>query len=140
MKTAILFLILILLADLVFGLGFKYYRLFYFDMILHFLGGFFVAMFFLHYFKNTNHGKPGSPEFKKALIIISSAVFVGVIWEFLEYSATELLGDYLYNNYRIICCIGNLDDTIKDLLMDILGALAFVIITFKSINKSVNKS
>lgn len=124
MKTAILFLILIFLIDMVFGLGFRLYRIFYFDTILHFFGGFFVAMFFYHYLEEYMKGR----KLKKWLIITGVTVFIGIIWEFSEYLATYFLSDYLYEKYKVICCIGNLDDTVNDLLMDILGALAFMII------------
>lgn len=152
MRTAILFLILIFLIDMVFGLGFRFYRILYFDIILHFLGGFFVAMFFYDYLKeymNPVKGQKINPfdrlrvdteqsrSIKKILIITGATVFIGVIWEFSEYIATALLSDYLYNNYRIICCMGNLSDTINDLAMDIIGAVIFTFFTLKSEYKSI---
>ena len=124
MRLAILFLILVFLIDML-GLYIGSYRLSFYDVALHFSGGFFVAMFFTHYFKNLNPGNPGTPKLKKMFIIISAVIFVGVIWEISEYIATELFSNYLYEKYRIVCCIGNLDDTISDLGIDILGAIIF---------------
>ena len=128
MRTAILFLILIFLVNVfLIVIDVDYiFRIYKIDPILHFSGGFFVAMLFAGYLKHLKIGNPGSPRLKKTLILISVTVFIGVIWEFSEYSATNLFGDYLYQKHGIICCIGNLDDTISDLLMDTLGAIAFV--------------
>jgi len=140
MRTAILFLILTFLIDMVFGLGLRFYRILYFDIILHFLGGFFVAMFFYDYLKEYMKGPKINPfdklkvdteqsrRIKKLLIITGVTVFIGVIWEFSEYIATALLSNYLYDNYGIICCMGDLSDTVNDLAMDIIGAIAFVIL------------
>ena len=125
MKTAILFLILVFLIDML-GFYIGSYRIPIYDVILHFFGGFFVAMFFSHYFKNLISGNPGSPKLKKAFIIVSAVIFVGAMWEITEYISTEIFGNYLYETYRIICCIGNLDDTISDLALDITGAITLV--------------
>ena len=125
MRLAILFLILVFLIDMLsFFIG--SYRIPLYDVFLHFFGGFFMAMFFSYYFKNMTLGNPGTPELKKLFIIISAVIFVGAMWEITEYVATKTLGNYLYENYRIICCIGNLDDTIGDLAIDITGAITFV--------------
>lgn len=124
MRLAILFLILVFLIDMLgFYLGAA--RPEFYDTALHFFGGFFVAMFFVHYFKHLTPGNPGTPGLKKVFVIVSAVIFVGVMWEITEYIATILFGGYLYETYRIICCMGSLDDTISDLTMDILGAISF---------------
>lgn len=125
MKTAILFLILIFLIDML-GFYISSYRIPLYDVILHFFGGFFVAMFFSHYFKNLIPGNPGTPELKKVFIVVSAVIFVGAMWEIAEYIATKTFGSYLYETYQVVCCIGNLDDTIGDLAIDITGAITFV--------------
>ena len=110
------------------------YRIPAYDVVLHFFGGFFVAMFFGHYFKNVITGNPGDPKLKKAFIIVSAAIFVGAMWEITEYISTEIFGNYLYETYRIVCCIGNLNDTIIDLALDLTGAITFVL-AFRDPNK-----
>lgn len=142
MKTAILFLILVFTANiLLMATNIDYiFRSFNVDPILHFFGGFFVTMFFADYLKHLNPGNPGSPKLKKLLILVSVTVFIGVVWEFSEYLATNLFGNYLYNKYRIICCMGNLDDTIRDLLMDTLGAITLILaIEVKSYKRLIKK-
>ena len=55
--------------------------------------------------------------------------FIGVVWEFAEYLASQTLIEPIYNSFSIRAYfIGDLDDTINDLLMDILGALSFMFI------------
>ena len=125
-----MFLILVFLIDMVFGLGLRFYRILYFDVILHFFGGFFVAMFFYDYLKEYTEKK--ASKLKKLLIITGATVFTGVIWEFSEYIASYFLSDYLLTKYNLICCMGNLNDTVNDLLMDIIGAIAFMILRDKS--------
>lgn len=142
----ILFLILIFLVNLIFGLGFKFYsRFFYFDTILHFWGGFFVAMVMNHYLKefwglNKSSSKKENRFLKKlfakkSLIIISMTVFFGVIWEFFEYLITQIFGDYLLKNFNKICCIGNLDDTIEDLFIDLAGSIFYITMNIIKIKK-----
>jgi uncharacterized membrane protein YjdF len=129
MRLAILFLTLVFLINIAFMISDIDYifRSFNVDPILHFSGGLFVAMFFADYLRHLKIGNPGSPRLKKILILISVTLFVGVIWEFSEYLTTGFFGNYLYGKYKIICCMGNLDDTMSDLLMDILGAITFVL-------------
>ena len=58
------------------------------------------------------------------LIIVSATVFIGVVWEFLEFLAEVILTTYLQNILNVSYgFMGNLEDTIVDLLMDILGAI-----------------
>ena len=53
--------------------------------------------------------------------------FIGVVWEFAEYLASLTLIESFYNNFGVkTSFIGDLDDTINDLLMDIVGALAWL--------------
>lgn len=134
-------MVLVLAVDLVFGLGFKFYRFFYFDMSLHFAGGFFAAMFISYYLKDFLKRATPRPDKLKTLLVISGAVlFIGVFWEFAEYLATRFLGDFLAQRYDIVCCMGNLDDTMNDLAMDILGAITFSLaLLFPSKSRTLSK-
>jgi len=109
-------------------------------MIHHFLGGFFVAMFIARYLADiislradpstslrVNSSK--SRTIKNYLIIVGAVSFIGVVWEFTEYLASQILIEPLYDNFGIKAYfIGDLDDTFNDLLMDILGAFAWILI------------
>jgi len=100
-----------------------YHDFFWFDVALHFLGGFFMAMLMANYlneyFVNKNF-------IKNTLIIVGATVLIGVLWEFSEYLANLVLGPIIYKWFAVkTYFMGDLDDTVSDLLMDILGAIAF---------------
>jgi hypothetical protein len=140
MNRAIIFLTIILLANSI-GMYYGFYEYWWFDISLHFLGGFFMAMLMVHYLGDRTsqvhrtcdvanaHATKfyGSSILKDCLIIVGAVSFIGIVWEFVEYLASLTLIEPLYNNFGIKAYfIGDLDDTINDLLMDILGALAWL--------------
>ena len=98
-------------------------------MSLHFLGGFFVAMFMVYYLADVKTPS----KLKRYLVVIGAVSLIGVVWEFSEYLANQMLLEPLYNNFGFRAYfIGDLDDTINDLLMDILGAISFLAIFRKN--------
>jgi len=128
MKKAVFSLILTLLVNFA-GMYFGFYNFWWFDVILHFLGGFFVAMLMVHYLKITELRITNYEltAIKGYLIIVGAVSFIGVVWEFAEYLASLTLIESFYNNFGVkTSFIGDLDDTINDLLMDIVGALAWL--------------
>ncbi len=93
-------------------------------MALHFLGGFFVAMLMISYLADAKT----SSKLKNYLIIVGAVSFIGVVWEFSEYLANQILTEPIYNNFGIrTYFIGDLGDTMNDLLMDILGAFSWLL-------------
>lgn len=125
----ILILVGIFLVNSV-GLYYQWYHIYpWFDTSLHFLGGFFTAMLFYYYFQG--YFKKDYPH-KDMLIVIGAAVFIGVIWEFSEYLGSRLLTDPIYRYFSIkTYFIGDLDDTIKDLSLDTIGATLFALTRIK---------
>ena len=123
MRTAFIALVTVFTVDAV-GLYFGWYLdYFWFDMTLHFLGGLFIAMLMADYLKE--YVSTGS-KLKNALIVLGVTAFVGVVWEFAEYVANQTLTEPVYKYFKVrVYFIGDLDDTINDLAMDILGAAAF---------------
>ena len=128
MQKALIFLIIIFTANL-FGMYYNLYWNWWFDMSLHFLGGFFVAMFMVYYLADVMT----PTKLKKYLVLTGAVILVGVVWEFAEYLASQILAESLYNNFGFRAYfIGDLDDTINYLLMDILGAISFLAIFRKN--------
>ena len=90
-----------------------YWKFQWFDLMTHFLGGMWAALFF--YWVGSSVGRASN-----LLLVIGGALLLGVAWEFLELAA----GISNAPNY--------VSDTTGDLLMDILGAM-FVAAAVKSI-------
>lgn len=132
MKRVIFILVLILAIDLV-GMYYQWYLNFsLFDQILHFSGGFFIAMLFSIYLKD--HLFENS-KIKNTLIILGTTSFIGVSWEFAEYLANVVLSPIIYNSFAVkTYFMGDLNDTVNDLLLDILGAgtLSLILHSFRS--------
>ncbi len=109
LKHLVLLMFFIFLANIL-ALKFYWYSLlWYFDVIMHTLGGVWVGMFFLYVFKRKNFNPPDSILFFK---VVLATIVVGLLWEFYEF--------YIYQYL-----IGNpfdLFDTTSDLVLDVLGS------------------
>ncbi len=86
---------------------------FWFDKIMHFFGGFLVAMF-------------GSGFTRYFPFIIVFTLLVGVFWEIGEY----FLGIYKLKKFGTDENMIEMRDTIEDLILDILGACVAVLVLF----------
>ena len=82
-------------------------------------GGVFIALLFYGYLYNIVTSRKVRP-IEKWLIILSVTVFVGVVWEFAEWIGTYYNFDYLG--------IGDLEDTLLDLVADLFGAFTLFIV------------
>ncbi|OGD69380.1 hypothetical protein A3I18_02375 [Candidatus Campbellbacteria bacterium RIFCSPLOWO2_02_FULL_35_11] len=105
---------------------FFYWRIWWFDILMHFLGGLWVGLsalwlyVFSDYFKNPRR----DAEFIFVLSVSSVAV-VGIGWEVFEF--------LIESNYSS----GYIEDTILDLIMDLIGALVAGTIVFKTNKKRI---
>jgi len=123
MKKSLIFLVILFLTNLPSIYYSWYLKIYGFDTIQHFLGGFFVAMFMTAYLAEHLRQKY---YYKNIIIITGATVLVGVLWEFSEYTANQTLINPIYRWFGIKAYfMGDLRDTVKDLLMDNIGALAF---------------
>lgn len=99
-----------------------YERIPYFDKVLHFTGGFVLAMILTLLLYREQ--KTMSP-YAFTLLVVSTATLIGVLWEHAEF----LSGYFTQNHFPLIYRYfhgGNLRDTLGDLALDILGALTFM--------------
>ena len=85
----------------------------WFSRIMHFFGGFLVAMF-------------GSGFTRYFPLIIVFTLLVGVFWEIGEY----FLGIYKLKKFGTDENMIEMRDTIEDLILDILGACVAVLVLF----------
>ena len=108
----------------------------WFDVISHLMGGFFVAMLFRYYLED--HFLENKP-IQNLLVLVGATIFIGVVWEFVEYIANQTLIEPFYRWFGIRAYfMGDLNDTIKDLLNDTMGGLASSLIFLKFLRKPQN--
>jgi len=103
-----------------------YWDISWLDIPMHFFGGFWIVILFLWARKHLNFF--GNNSFLGDFIIILGWVsLIGVFWEFFEFSL-----DYIWAVKGVIPLSQvSISDTLKDLLMDLLGgASAFFIQSF----------
>ena len=113
-------------AVLLFGLNSVFLRLGFYhlfswlDVLMHFLGGIIAAAFFAIFFQeDIIRLRP-----QTAIIFIAGvAVMVGIFWEFFEWGM---------DRWFVANFMGDLDDTLSDLLMDFLGGLSVGIVWLKN--------
>ena len=94
-----------------------YSSIWYFDMLMHFWGGFWQGLFFIWFFsiKDISEKFRLSLEFKDMnSLIIKTILFVlliGVLWEFFEFFVNNCIGHDIFNTL----------DTISDIFFDTAG-------------------
>ncbi len=119
-KTILISLFLILFLHLLATIGHWYWTVSWFDMPMHFLGGFWVVMVFDYlnqrFFKLSNF-------WMRAVLALSFIALIGVLWEFFEFSLDNLFFLKKWGPFQ-----GGLSDTMGDLLFDLLGGLFFLIV------------
>jgi hypothetical protein len=100
---------------------FLYWRWWWFDIILHFLGGAWVALFSYYLFFLSGYFNKIIKRMSVFVLSLTLAITVGIIWEVFEYFMKVSLNQ---SNYLL--------DTSLDLLMDMLGWLGayFFVIKF----------
>ena len=104
-----------------------YYTIWYFDMIMHFLGGFWVGLLALYLFTSP---KASILSFDSVLRILAFVLFIGVSWEIFEVLVDKVVSRYPFN----------ILDTTSDLFFDMAGSV-FAILYFlkRVIPSSENK-
>jgi len=98
-----------------------YSSIWYFDMIMHFFGGFWVGLIALWFFSYKNLSFEFC--FKFILKIILSVLMVGVLWEVFEILFVNVVAQ---NSFNIL-------DTTSDIFFDLAGGIFAVFYFFKKI-------
>jgi len=134
-KILIGFLIFILFIHFLATANFWYWKIWWFDIPMHFFGGFWAAMLFFWLnskFEILNSKITRLPDYLTVILItLSFVAFIGVFWEFFEYfyiayvSKGGLTGSLAFQNKAI----DFYTDTVKDLFFDLFGGSIFLIIS-----------
>jgi len=106
-----------------------YWTIWWFDVIMHFLGGIFIGMMgilmYRHFAEVRRLFAGRSPVF----VAFAAALGVGILWEVYEYFTGQTAATFL--SYPL--------DTAKDLVMDSLGGIAAgVLVGRKKENKEIS--
>ena len=121
-KQASLLLVVIAILDVVATIFYLHWTVWWFDTILHFLGGAWsgitVILIWHHY-----HNK-SSNQLKMVFIGVSGALIIGLLWEIYEL----LLGATSFSDG-----IAYLADTASDIIMDICGSFFGALYSIKII-------
>jgi hypothetical protein len=121
-----MFLLIIVIAVLHF-LAIKelyYWSIWWYDIMMHFLGGLWVAFFVLWF--NSWIPLPISPN--TLLRVVVAVIFVGILWEVYE----------LVFGMTFVSDDGYFIDTIQDFIMDTLGGIVGWFITRRFISNKQN--
>lgn len=108
----LLYLILFILIVNFFATKFYWYSaIWYFDMIMHFLGGFWVGLVVLYFFI------PKEISLRLILTILFWVFFVGIGWEMFEVLVDKVITQ---NSSNIL-------DTVSDIFFDLVGGLSAIL-------------
>lgn len=132
-RLAILALIALFLLDIYFGLlkGWGYDPLV--SMAFHFTGGALTALLLVSFY---NSEFKSLPQHLRILTVVSMTLAVGVFWEFAEFLANYFLSQPIYDKWGVwFNFMGDLNDTVSDLLMDALGAAFLALVSLNSFKR-----
>ena len=91
------------------------YSTWWFDMVLHFFGGFWVGLFFIYVFYIRKQ------ILKPFFHIIIFVLLIGILWELFEFYANNYIGK---SPFDII-------DTLSDIFFDLSGGLCAILYLWK---------
>lgn len=94
------------------------------DIVFHFLGGFFVALFFIGFLKKALIAERSLT--KDVVLIVGASILIGVIWEFFEF----------FTGFTPPPTVNIFQDTLLDLVMDIAGAATMFFVVRQKHRKS----
>lgn len=98
------------------------------DMVLHFAGGFWVfvlARYVVDHYRITITG--AHQKIARFFIFISFVVFVGVLWELFEFVLDRYITESGFTYLPRV-----FEDTLSDLVLDIMGGITAFILYFKN--------
>lgn len=102
-----------------------YIKVFWFDLILHFLGGVALGLSALRIFaKQLDQTKP----WFKFLIAVMFAVLGSFAWELFEFSALQLFPNLAYKSYLYSPAVG---EALSDMLAGLMGGVAAGLINYR---------
>jgi len=121
LKYLVFLMFSIFILDAIGQKFFWYYTIWWFDIVMHTISGFWVGLFFIYFFSRNNL------QFPSILKVIIWVAVVGILWEFFELIVHNYIGRDLFD----------LIDTLSDLLCDYIGGTLAILYFSKKLFKSV---
>lgn len=115
----VLLLYLILILHILGNVLGWYYTIPYFDTLMHFLGGFWIAMISAYLIKKYAKDLFEQHRLMEIIFLIGITMTIGFVWEFYEFLADT----FIFN--EIFLMRQSATDTITDLTADFFGVLAY---------------
>ncbi len=112
----------IFLLNSIANIFYWYSSLWYFDLIMHFLGGVWLGVFFIWYFYDDLLQKGFNK--KNFFKIFLCVLLVGILWEIFEIVFNNIIAGLTFDFF----------DTYTDIIADLLGGI-FSFISFKKLLK-----
>ena len=113
LKHLVVLMFFIFIMNLLANGFYWYFSIWYFDIIMHFFGGFWVSLFFVYVFSMTSGTQWNSLFFFRVLV---SALAVGIFWEFYEYFL-NIVSVEIFDS----------EDTASDVFFDLAGGLCAIL-------------
>jgi uncharacterized membrane protein YjdF len=119
-KVFLLYLILALhLSGIVFRL---YWSVPHYDTLMHFLGGFWVAMMTNYLLQKRKNNVFKNDFFLKIIFIVGAVMIVGFFWELQEF----FIDQFIF--HKVLITQESITDTMTDLTADFMGAVSYLIL------------
>ena len=122
-----------------------YYRVPYWDSILHFCSGMMLGTLGFILVDFLNRSETDKVSLSPAFVCLFSFCFalaVGTIWEIYEYTLDSILGlnmqKYMLADKTVKIGREALQDTMKDIIIDTIASLAATILGYLSLKKTKN--
>jgi len=95
-----------------------YYAVFWFDILMHIIGGIFIGALFVYLFRVRRNFLKTESVLTFIILGAGFTVLVGVLWEFYEF----FMDVVIFKQYSLLNTPGEIHfDTLKDLFNDIVG-------------------
>ena len=126
LKYLVFLMLFMFLVNLAASKFYLYYSLWYFDILMHFLGGVWVGLFFLYVFSRKSQVLPS--ELKITFFVL----IIGILWEAFEAFSHNYIGR---DSFNIL-------DTFSDILFDLAGglcAILYILVPLKNLRAGNNE-
>lgn len=110
-KLLVCLIFFILISNFLANKFFWYYSIWYFDTIMHFLGGFWIGLVSLYIFS------PQDVSIKLILKVLLSIFCIGIGWEVYEILVNDVLAKNPFDRL----------DTLSDIFFDLFGGLCAIL-------------